>query len=180
MTLVLDPLFVWIAAACTASLLGHAAVAKLLDPSLWSQHLAAYGLPVVSQRVAFWILPGAEALAAMLLLTPWRWSGALLASSLLLLYAAVMAAQLLQGRAPDCGCGGEPIPVSWTLVARNVVLVMLALMAGVPMAERPLTGGDYLVLAAAVVLAGLIYAAFHQVLRHHATPRSTSALWRTR
>jgi hypothetical protein len=177
---VLDPLFVWIAIASMAVLLGHAAIVKLQDLGLWSQHLAAYGVPAWARSLAFWVLPGAEALAAALLLTPWRWIGAALAAGLLLLYGAVMALQRIQGRTPDCGCGGEPISVSWALVARNLVLVCLALTAGLPMSERSLDGGDYLVVAAAVVLATLMYAAFHQVLRHRTTPRSTSALWRTR
>jgi hypothetical protein len=175
----LDPLFVWIAAACLAALLGHAALVKLLDLSLWSQHLAAYGVPDAVQRLAGWLLPAAEALAAVLLLTPWRSHGAWLAASLLLLYAAVMAAQRIQGRTPDCGCGGEPMPVSWALVARNLALVALALPAGAAMAERPLEGGDYLVVAASVVLGCLIYAALHQLLRHRTTPPSMKVRWRT-
>jgi hypothetical protein len=177
---VLDPLFVWIAIAGMAVLLGHAAIVKVQDLGLWSQHLAAYGVPGRVRKLVFWMLPGAEALAAALLLTPWRWIGASLAAGLLLLYGAVMAWQRIQGRTPDCGCGGEAIPVSWALVARNLVLVCMALAAGLPMVERSLDGGDYLVVAAAVVLATLNYAAFHQVLRHRTTPRSTSARWRTR
>lgn len=174
-----DPLFVWIAAACTSTLLAHAAIVKLADLDLWRQHLAAYGMPANAQRLAAAVVPGAEAIAGVLLLTPWRIYGAVLAASLLLLYAVAMASLRLQGRTPDCGCGGEPLPVSWALVGRNVVLAALAVLASAPMAERALGGADYLVVVAAVVLAGLIYAAFHQVLRHRAAPRATTALWRT-
>jgi hypothetical protein len=68
----------------------------------------------------------------------------------------------------DCGCGGEPLPLSWALVVRNAGLAVLALLAGAPMAPRPLSLADFLVIAAALVLATLLHAALHQMLRHRA------------
>ena len=38
-----------------------------------------------------------------------------------------MAWHRAHGSRLDCGCGGEPLPVSWVLVARNGVLAALAL-----------------------------------------------------
>lgn len=172
----LDPLPIWIAAALVATLFAHAALAKFADMALLEQHLWVYGVPQRLLPAATRLLPLAEALAALLLLTPWRAAGAALAALLLLAYAAAMAYHRWHRHALDCGCGGEPLAVSWALVARNLGLAALALLAAWPLVERPLGLGDFAVLAAAVLLAALLYAAFHQVLRHQAaTVHSTNA-----
>ena len=121
----IDPLLVWIALACTATLFAHAAVAKLSDRTLFAQHLAAYGLPHGLLPGAVWLIPLAEAATDVALL-------------------------------------------SWALVVRNAGLAVLALLAGAPMAPRPLSLADFLVIAAALVLATLLHAALHQMLRHRA------------
>ena len=164
----IDPLLVWIALACTATLFAHAAVAKLSDRTLFEQHLAAYGLPHGLLPLAVWLIPLAEAATAVALLTPARAWGAAAAAALLLVYGAVMAWHRARGRRLDCGCGGEPLPLSWALVVRNAGLAVLALLAGAPVAPRPLSLADFLVIAAALVLATLLHAALHQMLRHHA------------
>jgi Methylamine utilisation protein MauE len=161
-----DPLLVWIAVACTATLFAHAAVAKFADLPLLEQHLHAYGVPMDALPIASKLLPAAEALAALLLLTPWQGAGALLAAALLLMYAAAMGWHRAQGRTPDCGCGGEPLPVSWALVVRNLVLAGIALAAGATMTPRDMGLADFLVVAAALMLGTLLYAALHQLLRH--------------
>lgn len=163
-----DPLLVWIARACIAALFAHAAVAKLVDRSLFEQHLAAYGVPHRVLPLLAWLLPVAEAAAALALLTPWRGLGAASAAALLGLYAAAMAWHRARGRRLDCGCGGEPLPLSWVLVARNAGLAAMALLAGAPMGSRTLSLADFLVIAAALLLAMLLHAALHQMLRHRA------------
>jgi hypothetical protein len=180
MSLAVDPLLLWIARAAVAVLLAHAALAKLGDRPLFEQHLAAYKVPHNLLPALAWLLPLLEGAAAVLLLTPWRETGALLAAALLALYAAAMAQARAQGRELDCGCGGEPLPVSWALVARNAVLVALALFAAAPAAARALGWQDFLVVAAAVLLATLLYAALNQVLRHQAAAGARRpTLWRT-
>lgn len=163
-----DPLPVWIALACIATLFAHAAVAKAMDLALFEQHLAGYGVPHALLGVASRLVPLLEATPALLLFTPWRAAGAALAGALLLFYGALMAQALARGRRLDCGCGGEPLAVSWLLVARNALLASLAAVAGAPMAARAMTLGDFLVVAAALLLATLLHAALHQVLRHRA------------
>ena len=167
-----DPLFGWIAAAGLAVLFAHAALAKLLDRPLFAQHLAAYGVAGRRLAVAAWALPLIEAATALLLLTPWRAAGALLAGGLLLAYAAAMALHRARGRTLDCGCGGAPLPVSWALVLRNVLLAWLAVVAILPASARAMGIADFLVVAAAVVLGSLLYAALNQLLRHRAAPRN--------
>ena len=163
-----DPLLVWIARACIAALFAHAAAAKLADRSLFEQHLAAYGVPHRLLPLLAWLLPVAEAGTALALLTPWYSFGAAAAAALLGFYGAVMAWHRARGRRLDCGCGGEPLPLSWALVLRNLVLAALALAAAAPMAARALGLADFLVIAAALVLGTLLHAALHQMLRHRA------------
>lgn len=171
-----DPLFGWIAAAGLAVLFAHAALAKALDRPLFAQHLAAYGLAGRRLAMAASALPVIEAATAVLLLTPWRATGALLAGGLLLAYAAAMALHRARGRTLDCGCGGAPLPVSWALVLRNLLLAMLAGVAMLPAAARAMGVADFLVVAAAVVLGSLLYAALNQLLRHRAAPRNPKTL----
>lgn len=175
----IDPLLVWIALACTATLFAHAAVAKATDLALFEQHLAALGVPHSLLGAASRAVPGAEVLAALLLFTPWRAAGAALAAALLLLYGTVMALHVARGHMPDCGCGGEPLPVSWALVLRNGALAGMAALAAAPMAARAMGVGDFLVVVAALLLACLIYAALHQVLRHRAVHLQRALFRRT-
>lgn len=175
-----DPLLLWIAAALLATLFAHAAVSKLADLPLTEQHLAVYGVPDALMPLLKFGLPFAELITAVALLTPWRSVGALLAGVLLLLYAAVMAYHLGRGHVLDCGCGGEPLPVSAALVVRNVALAALAWLACLDAPSRSLGLGDFAVLTAAVALGTLLYAALNQILRHQANmqqPSLRKSLW---
>jgi hypothetical protein len=161
----LDPLLLLIAAGWIAALLLHAAVAKLADRPLFHQHIAAYGVPESLQPALVWTLPLAEASAALGLVTPWRAAAAVLAAALLALYGTAMAWHLRRGNVLDCGCGGAPLTLSRWLVARNALLVAVALLAAMPAGPRDLGAADFAVAAAAVALGALLLAAFHQVLR---------------
>jgi Methylamine utilisation protein MauE len=164
----LDPLPAWIAAAVIATLLAHAALAKLADLSLFEQHLAAYRVPDPRLAAVARVIPAVELAIAALLLSPWRVAGAVLGASLLAGYGAAMAWHRWHGHALDCGCGGEPLPVSWSLVVRNALLALLALLAASPLEDRAMGLADFAVVAASVPLATLLYAGLNQILRHQA------------
>jgi hypothetical protein len=170
----LDPLAPMLAAGCLAALLLHAAWAKLTDSSLFHQHLAAYGLPEALQPALVWLLPLAEAAAALGLVTPLRGPAALMAASLLGSYGLAMAWHLAHGRVLDCGCGGAPLKLSWALVARNAVLSLVAMLAALPSTDRALGWADYAVATATVALASLLYAAFNQLLRQQPAGAASS------
>lgn len=175
----LDPLLGWIAAAALATLFAHAALIKLLDRPLFEQHLAAYRVGQGTGLLA-WLVPAAEALTAALLLSPARGFGAALAAVLLLGYAGVMAWHRAQGRDLDCGCGGEPMSVSWALVLRNLLLTLVAVLAWQPVSARAMGWADFGVVVGATLLATLLYAASHQILRQldRLKPRSAAGLFR--
>lgn len=162
----IDPLAIGVACALLATLFAHGALTKSTDLPLFEQHLSAYGVAFAALTAAARLLVVGEALVAVLLLSPWRAAGAAGALVLLLVYAGAMAWHRLQGRELDCGCGGEPLSVSWVLVGRNLVLALLALLAMAPTLPRAMGLADFAVVAGAVVLGTLLYAALHQVLRH--------------
>lgn len=164
-SLALDPLAVWIAAAWLAVLMLHAGLAKAMDRLLFVQHLGAYRVPDAWIWPLSVLLPAAELLCGALLLSPWRGLGAALCAALLLLYALAMAWHRAAGRQLDCGCGGEPLPLSWALVVRNALLALLCWPAAAQPSERVLRWTDQAVVLAAVLLGVLLWAAFHQVLR---------------
>ncbi|RZS53318.1 MauE/DoxX family redox-associated membrane protein [Sphaerotilus mobilis] len=164
----IDPLWLMLACGALVILLVHAAAAKLLDRSLFEQHLAAYGVADTLLPVAAIGMPVLEALAAIGLVTPWRAEAAVLAAALLALYAGAMAWHRLHGRVLDCGCGGTPLPLSWALVARNAVLIGLCAIAALPVLPREIGLADVATALAGLLLACVLYTALHQLLRHAA------------
>lgn len=171
----IDPLPAWIAAAWIATLFAHAALAKFADLALFEQHLSAYRVPDAYSSIAARSIPALELGAAVLLLSPWRSAGAGLAAALLLGYGALMAWHRRQGHELDCGCGGEALPVSWALVLRNALLAVVALVPAAALSERGMGPADFAVVAAAVPLAVLLFAALNQILRHQAGMRMRHA-----
>lgn len=163
-----DPLAVLMACAWLALLMGHAGVSKLRDRSFFEQHLAAYRVPDALLAPLSWAVPALECLCVALLLSPWRAWGAGLCAVLLAAYALAMARQLQTGRRLDCGCGGEPLPVSWALVLRNMALLPVAAVAAANAASRPLGWGDFAVSLAALLLGALLWSVSHQILRQSA------------
>lgn len=173
-----DPLPVWIAATALAVLFAHAALVKWADLALFEQQLSVYGVPAGTLPALARLLPPLELSTALLLMAgPWRPLGAGLAAGLLLLYAGAMGYHRWRGQELDCGCGGEPLPVSWALVLRNLGLAALALFAASGLNARPMAGVDMAVVIAATALAALLYAAMNQLLRHRAGRRGLRSLF---
>jgi hypothetical protein len=99
-------------------------------------------LPRLLVAPAAALLPPLEMMVGLLLLSAQLLSWALpLAAMLLLLFAGAMAINLHRGRAHiDCGCGQSFLQqtLSWTLVARNVVLAALLLPSLAPIGPLPM------------------------------------------
>lgn len=99
---------------------------------------------------------------------------ALLTAALLAMYAAAIAINLWRGRVHiSCGCGfggaaAADQPLSWWLVARNLLLGAVAVVATVPAASRNLGLYDWLTMTLAVVTAGVLYSGASQLLRNGA------------
>ncbi|HUP71101.1 MAG TPA: MauE/DoxX family redox-associated membrane protein [Acidimicrobiales bacterium] len=104
-----------------------AGVAKLCQPS-WPATARAFGAPAWLVPV----LPWGEVVLGALLVSgvglPWT---ALVGAALLAVFAVAVAIRVRRGDAVPCGCFGEtsPVPVGADTVLRNLLLVVLAVMA---------------------------------------------------
>lgn len=159
-TLSADPVWVHGAAALLALLLVHAGLVKLRAVAWFRGVVADYRLlPQRLELPAAIGLPLLELLAGVALLLPVsRGPAALLAAVLFGAYALAMAVNLRRGRRDvDCGCGGRDavMPLSWWLVARNGVLVLICGLAAVP-PEPPLPGAAGWLGVAGLVVVGLV------------------------
>jgi uncharacterized membrane protein YphA (DoxX/SURF4 family) len=99
---------------------------------------------------------------------------ALASASLVATYALAIGINLVRGRIYiDCGCGfgaftNEEQALSSSLVARNILLIGLAILSLVPAAERDLGVTDYGVVLAGLLTAILLYASSGQLIRNRA------------
>jgi hypothetical protein len=93
---------------------------------------------------------------------------------LLATYALAMTINIVRGRIYiDCGCGfgastGGEQALSLSLVARNILLIGLALLALIPTTGRDLGIADFVVVLAGVLTAILLYAGSGQLIQNRA------------
>jgi hypothetical protein len=105
---------------------------------------------------------------------------AVASAALLGVYAAAIGINLWRGRVHfDCGCGfggkrDTEQYLSGGLIARNAVLIALALLTLLPAADRRLAFGDWVTLAAALLAGALLFGAANQLLAN----RSAINTWR--
>lgn len=164
-----DPIFIIASAITIAVILASAATHKLRAPARFRTQLENYQLlPKALLKVVAHGLPLLEIGVAFALLVPAsRPSAALIAAALLALYAAAIGINLWRGRAGiDCGCSGpdQAQPLRPVLLARNAVLVALALVASIAPQARDLGFFDGFVVIAAAAVTLLIYAAAEGLL----------------
>jgi uncharacterized membrane protein YphA (DoxX/SURF4 family) len=102
--------------------------AKLAAGPQWAAQAAALGSPAVAVPVLPWVEIG---LGALLVTGVWRPVVAMAAAVLLGAFTVLLVLRLVQGRRPPCACFGpwSTRPVGFGSVARNVVLIALALLA---------------------------------------------------
>ncbi|MGD8417373.1 MAG: MauE/DoxX family redox-associated membrane protein [Pseudomonadales bacterium] len=165
------------AALCwfAAGLFTTAAFIKLRDFPAFTGFVAGYRLlPPSLVRPAGMLLVSLEVLAVVAVLLGEGLS-ALVPAGLLFTYGFAMSINLLRGRRDiDCGCGGTPMPIGWTLVLRNLVLGALvgwAVIARTGPALLLLPVAGLALAAGAALVLGLLYAAFNQLEANRATHR---------
>lgn len=164
-----DPNLIIASAITIAVILASAATHKLRAPARFTQQVEDYQLlPQALLKIVARSLPWLEIGVAFALLVPAsRPAAALLAAALLTLYAAAIGINLWRGRADiDCGCSGpdQAQPLRPLLLARNTVLVALALVAGIAPQARELGFFDGFVVIAASAVALFIHAAAEGLL----------------
>jgi uncharacterized membrane protein YphA (DoxX/SURF4 family) len=169
--LALDPALRLVLRGALALLLLAAAWHKLRDLGRFQSALAGYGLlPPPAVRAVGRVLPAVEAATALALCVPALGAApALAAAGLLVAYAVAIAAGLARGRRGiDCGCGGlvGDQRLRPALLARNALLVALALAAALPAGPRALVWMDAPTLAGGVAALALLLAAADLALAH--------------
>ena len=163
-----DPIAVGTIIGALALVMLAAAWHKFSEPDVFAGSLAAYKLlPQALVAPLARVLPVLEGVLAVGILVPATRSLALFGlAALVLVYAAAMAVNLLRGRHDiDCGCGGAAHPLSWGLVARNLVLAAAALVASRPTLERSMTWIDALTLVLGVLAFYALYLMADELLR---------------
>lgn len=160
-----DPALSLIVYWSLALLLGAAAAHKLSNWHDFRAVLASYrllGAPLVTTASVTLIVVEAGIAAGLVLRVP---GAAAAAAGLLALYAAAMAVNLLRDRRlMDCGCGGRRQPLSWALVARNILLTGMVLVPLAPEGERVLGWLDYVTAVGGVMVLSLLYLAADTLL----------------
>jgi hypothetical protein len=136
--------------------------------------------PASSLDILSWLVPAVEVTLAA------AWLFALVpvitvtaTSALLIAYATAIAINLRRGRAHiGCGCGfsagADDQPLSWILVSRNLLCVVLALVALLPQAQRSLGFADHALLVLALLVTMLVHTAVMQLLHNRSAFRSWS------
>lgn len=118
------------AALLLAAVMLRAAIAKLGSRRQTEEDFASLGL-VAAGRLAV-IVPVVELAVAALLVTAPGWGG-VVAAALLAAFTAILVRVLRRpgGLVPSCACfgGSNRSPISWRHLARNGVLLALALVA---------------------------------------------------
>jgi Methylamine utilisation protein MauE len=175
MRLLHDPAAIWAARLALAAVFALAAVTKLraLDEFIGVVHNYRVLPEMLARPVAYGLPPLEAAIALGLLTEPTRTLAGSGAAFLLLVFGLAMGVNLVRGRVEiDCGCFASALKqrISWSLVARNLVLIGLALLAlQSPLPARTATWLDLVTVGTAVLGAVLLYVAFTQ-LRSLAPP----------
>jgi hypothetical protein len=173
----LDPLILKAISIGLGLMFFIAAYHKLADGPLFRQTLLEYQvLPEALVSPTSRIIPVVEILLGGSWLLGYYQLGltALASVGLLGVYAFAIALNLYRGRVHfDCGCGfggksANEQYLSGGLVLRNIVLISLALVTLIPVAERQLVTADYLILIASLMAAVLLFAAANQLLANRA------------
>jgi len=177
----LDPAVALALRLALAALLLSAALHKARDLPGFAAVLAGYGLlPAGGPRPVARALPVGEAAIGLGLLVPAAGAAAALAGAALLsLYTAAAAVALARGRRGlPCGCGGPAGAgvLGPALLARNAVLVTLALVAALPVATRPLVWIDAATVVAAAAALALIHTAADRLIANGPALRALRGL----
>ncbi len=176
-----DVLFSVVALACQGFgiwLFGTSAADKLGDFPRFAAALGAYQLlpqpltKIAAAAIVVLELAAAIVLLAIVLVPVGANTLGLIAPLLLISYAIAMAANLMRGRRSiDCGCGGMPMPLSRSLVVRNLLISTMLIWSLSPkVVTDELTASAWLPLLALASAAGLsfVYLIFNQLLANRA------------
>ena len=166
----MDPLLELTAAWSLAVLFGASTAHKLAALAEWPGVVRSYKVlpPALALPAAGTLLIAGALTAAALVWPPARRAGACAAAVQLVVFAGALAINLRRGRSSiDCGCFGSRLrqAISAWMVARNLVLALLALSLLLPATPRELTALDLATALAVVATLSFLYPVLAVVLR---------------
>ncbi|MBD9375436.1 methylamine utilization protein MauE [Rhizobium sp. ARZ01] len=135
-------------------LFAHSALHKLADFPAFTGYVADYELlpPYLVTWVSRLAVVAELTIVAGLVLPATVAWASYFAGALLALYGIAIAINLLRGRlSVECGCGAITQPLSWSLLARNTLLIAITVLSSGVRGPIGLPG------VAAAVAAGLIF-----------------------
>jgi uncharacterized membrane protein YphA (DoxX/SURF4 family) len=105
-----------------------AAVAKIAAGTVWADHAAGVGVPRPLAAVLPWFELALGAALVAGLAEPWPAAAAVV---LLVVFTAWTVVHLVRGEHPSCACFGSlsAAPLSWWHAVRNVLLIIVGVMA---------------------------------------------------
>lgn len=167
----MDSVFIHVISLLLSWVFLSAAWHKLRRPDHFKNALDGYRLLPFRAPTSLALLVGlAEAaIGAGMLVEQIRAMAAVAGMVVLVAYALAIGINLLRGRSDvDCGCSGPASrqPISWHLVARNILLVTLAAATLLAAPERALGWIDWSTTACAGLLSILIYRGFGVLLEN--------------
>jgi hypothetical protein len=165
----LDPAIGYLIVAGIALLFASAAVHKLRDLARFTAVFAAYHvLPDAPARRVAWFIPCLElGVALALCWEPSRRAALIPAITVLIVYAAALAVNLLRGRRDlDCGCGTARSrrPIADWMIWRNLLLASALGIAAVPWSLRPFGVTDLLTVVGGLMVGATLYSAVDRLL----------------
>jgi len=175
----IDPVTLMAVASFCALLWVASALHKLSNWQDYREQLRDYQIaPLPLQAGLAILLVLVEVLLALAWLADARSPWVALASAFLLLcYGAAMAYNLMRGRdGIDCGCAAAGQLIRWSLVVRNLVLALLALLPmwlASAVSMRALCWLDLVTIAAAAMMLYGAYVVANQLLANNPPQRST-------
>jgi len=166
---VIDPDVGLLVCGACALLFATASWHKARAPAEFAAILRSYQLaPRPALWALRWLIPAVELATAVGLLMPFARSRAALAgATLLLVYAAAIAVNLVRRRLDlDCGCSVRHArrPIARWMVIRNVLLAAALAATTAPWSARPLGVVDAITVGGGVAIATLLYAAIDRLL----------------
>jgi uncharacterized membrane protein len=166
---VMDPGLSWTLALALAIIFAASAAMKFVNVEQFAAAVENYRiLPVIAVSAASWIIPTAEAAAALGLLLPHaRASAALLLAGLIALFTAAIALNLARGRRQiDCGCFGPALrqTLSGWLIVRNLMLIGAAATLTFSVRVRLMGPIDVFNIVCGALTLTLLYASMNYLL----------------
>jgi uncharacterized membrane protein len=169
----MDPVFSWTASAWLALVFAASAIIKLVDLDEFRSAVENYRVipesmaPESTAAVVAIAVPLLELAAAVGIMIPrTHFEAAMVLMLLLAAFTAAISINLFRGRLNvDCGCFGPALRqrLSWWLVARNLGMIAIGMIATVPYG-RPLAALDVMTIIFGASTLVVLYAAMNYAL----------------